>query len=579
MWNMYLDEVKEDDQRITDAWKEDANGLLVFVSLNVMVSLFVSMTNLKTGLFSATVGAFIIEFYKQLSPDSGSLTVNYLDQISKQIGNFPSGNYSYAPISSPPPSASIVLVNAMWMISLVLSLTSALIATLLQQWARRYVETPKVPSEPKDRARVRWFLFLGTDFYKMRLLVEIAPTLLHLSVYLFFAGLVVTFHTINKKVAIAVDVSVGVFGLAYVMLSILPCLDVKCPYRTPMSYILWYPCHIFLSFTAHCIHWLVKRLHECFVEPSPDGIISSPRQRKLVKWIISRENAIKKHWRYLIDGFRKSVINDAINAQEGDNRIITWLFGVLSLSDKTKLRKLAAGIPRDKTLNLIRPTELGSFQVIREPLAILLRSSVAGTGATGPDEDVRKRSLFVCLDAIHPIAKASTIPDLTFVRVNFANIGLMRTLWNDSDTTIRFISRSICALVARQVIRGSLEEPQLRWLQEVTGETSNTIYNANIATRDRMNFKSFVYGVLSSSNQAGGLPTESFKETLAILLGVRTSQGTEVYFDMTAFENRLFEELEWLQQDDPQPGYDVVKSLREIALGILVSPSPLPYGP
>ena len=32
MWNMYLDEVKEDDKRITDAWKEDANGLLVFVS-------------------------------------------------------------------------------------------------------------------------------------------------------------------------------------------------------------------------------------------------------------------------------------------------------------------------------------------------------------------------------------------------------------------------------------------------------------------------------------------------------------------------------------------------------------------
>ncbi|KAI0263160.1 hypothetical protein BGY98DRAFT_1070698, partial [Russula aff. rugulosa BPL654] len=117
----------------------------------------------------------------------------------------------------------MVWVNAMWMISLVLSLTSALIATLLQQWARRYVETPKVPSQPNHRARVRWFLFLGTDIYKMRLLVEIAPTLVHLSVFLFFAGLVITFHTINTKVAIAVDVSVGLFGLAYMMLSILPC--------------------------------------------------------------------------------------------------------------------------------------------------------------------------------------------------------------------------------------------------------------------------------------------------------------------------------------------------------------------
>jgi hypothetical protein len=35
MWNMYLNEVKNDDKRITDARKEDANGILVFVSLSV----------------------------------------------------------------------------------------------------------------------------------------------------------------------------------------------------------------------------------------------------------------------------------------------------------------------------------------------------------------------------------------------------------------------------------------------------------------------------------------------------------------------------------------------------------------
>jgi hypothetical protein len=33
MWNMFLDEVKEEDSRITDAWKEDASSILVFVSL------------------------------------------------------------------------------------------------------------------------------------------------------------------------------------------------------------------------------------------------------------------------------------------------------------------------------------------------------------------------------------------------------------------------------------------------------------------------------------------------------------------------------------------------------------------
>jgi len=123
----------------------------------------------------------------------------------------------------------MVWVNALWLISLVLSLTCALIATLLQQWARRYSETPKSTKMQRHRARVRWLLLFGTKLYKIPLIVEILPTLLHVSVFLFLGGLVITFHTIHKTVAIAVDVAVGVSGLAYIALSILPCLDVKVP--------------------------------------------------------------------------------------------------------------------------------------------------------------------------------------------------------------------------------------------------------------------------------------------------------------------------------------------------------------
>jgi Family of unknown function (DUF6535) len=573
MWNMYLDEVKEDDERIANAWKEGADGILVFVSLNLLVSLFISMTNLKTGLLSAIVGAFIIEFYKKLSLDSGGQTVALLGQISQQLANFPNGNYSNTAIQPSPPSASMVWVIAMWMISLVLSIASALMAALLQRWARRYVETPRVPSEPNHRARVRWFLFLGLDVYKMRFLVEIAPTLLHLSVYLFFAGLAITFHTINKKVAIVVDVSVGLIGLSYIFLSILPCLDIGCPYPTPMSYILWYPCHISLSFVAGFLRWLVERLHGLFVEPSLDGILFSPWQRKLIIWFESRGKAIGKHYRYTIDGFEQSAINTAVNAQEGDHKIITSLFSVLSLSDKSKLRKLAVSIPRHRILDLIRPVEFGRIG-LRDPLLVLLRNCEASTGATGPDEDARKRSLLVCLDAIHHISKTPDVPELNFVRANFANIGLMRTLWDDNDTAIRITSRSICALIARRVGRREwLEEggEELRWLQDVTGEASHEILNADVEMRDRMNFKSFVYGVLS--NQVGDLPTEdatSFRETLAILLDSRT----DPHFDLLSSQDQLSEEVRRIYQDDPQGSREVVHRL--LSMFPFIHP-PLPF--
>ncbi len=531
------------------------------------------MTSKKTGLFSATVGAFIIEFYKQLSPDNGAQTVALLTQISQQFSNFPNGNYSSAAIQPPPPSASIIWVNAMWLISLVLSLTSALIATLLQQWARRYVETPNVPSEPKHRARARWSLFLGTKVYKMRLAVEIAPTLLHLSVCMFFAGLVIVFHRINTKVAIAVDVSVGLFVLAYIMLSIIPCLDMRCPYRTPVSYILWYPCHAFLSFIVGCLHRLVKQLHESFVD-SPDGVISSPWQRRLVHWLDLSEKAVEKHWGYLKHGFRKSVLDSAKKAQEGDHKIITSLFSALALNDKSKLRKLAASIPRSRVPELIRPVESGEI-VLGEPLLVLLRSCEAGTAEAGSDEDTRKQALLVCLDTIHEVSKTPSIPELDFVRANFASIGHMRTLWDDSDTSIRVTSRSICALVARQVIKGSLGEAQLRWLQEVTGETSHAIFNADDDMRDHINLKSFVYGVLS--NQVGDLPTEdttSFKETLVILLNAQTDD--QIY---TNFQSWLSAEFPRMREDHFAITDDVIDKLRSMFPLLFEAPAPSASNP
>ena len=550
IWDTYLDEVKKDDERIAKAWNDDSTGILVFVSPNLLISQFISMTDFETGLFSATVGAFIIEFYKQLTPSS-NLTITRLEN----------GTYSITGDIPPPLGASIVWVNAMWLISLVLSLTSALMATLLQQWARRYADMPDRPSDPNHRARVRSVLFHGTETYKMRLVVQIAPTLLHLSVYLFFAGLGIVFHTINKSVAIAVYVSVGVFGVAYVALTILPCLDVQCPYRTPMSHFLWYPTHAILSLTAVCLHWLLEQLHGCLVGPNL-GTVTTRRQRILTLWLESRAKSVKTHRQYIMDGIRKSIINSAIDTGgDGDRRIVTRLFNLLAMGDKSKLRKFAASIPRDKVLDLIPGIKSGKI-VLQEPLRILLQSCAASPSVAGPDEEVRKRSLVVCLGAIHNIVKDPSVPDLNYVRANYANIGLMRAWLDSSDTAIRVTSHSICALLAKQVVAREvlepLEEQQLRWLQDVTG--SRAVYNADRDRRNRMNIKSFVRGVFS--NQVGELPTEyatSFNETLAVLLDMDVENDAD--FERN-FQTRLSQVVDQLHRDDTEDNGDVVHRLR-----------------
>ncbi|KAJ7107724.1 hypothetical protein C8R44DRAFT_537455, partial [Mycena epipterygia] len=92
------------------------------------------------GLFSASLTAFIIESYKTLTLDTGDSTVHLLNQISQQLAA--AANRSTFQASEPlpfnPPTTSLVC-NALWFISLGLSLTRALVTTLLEQWARDFL--------------------------------------------------------------------------------------------------------------------------------------------------------------------------------------------------------------------------------------------------------------------------------------------------------------------------------------------------------------------------------------------------------------------------------------------------------
>ena len=150
--------------------------------------------------------------------------------LSQNVGG---GQISLQP-SHPP--VSIITVNILWLISLVLNIVSALFATLTLQWSRRFAQVPRV-----SRARVlnRPFLFIGTLTYDLDRAVAITVMLLHFSVFLFLVGLVIFFFTIHKIVATVVSVAVGLFGVVYLTLTVLACIDRSCPYRTPLSDVWW----------------------------------------------------------------------------------------------------------------------------------------------------------------------------------------------------------------------------------------------------------------------------------------------------------------------------------------------------
>jgi len=565
MWNTYIEKVKEYDKRVSDAWKDDATGLLVF-----------------TGLFSAIVGAFIIESYKKLSPDPGDETVDLLKQISRQLAGF-NGTYPNLPIKEPPgPSTPIIVVNVMWLMSLVLSITSALFATLLQQWARRYIQMPEIPSSVTHRARVRSFLFRGTLKYNMRLAVEIVPTLLHLSVFLFFTGLVIFFFPIHKAAAIAVSVSVGLFAVIYFALTILPYFGHSCPYRTPMSFVWWYPWHALLSLGALCLRWVVRRLHDWLIPYNlGQDVSASPKQAKLQRWYESCEDAVKNYRYRLTAGLGKSIIKGALDAPVVvDREALTRLFDQLTLADKSELPKFVASIPKDRIVHLMTPPIESGKIVFRDQLT-LIRNCGTDRGLDKLDnlKDVRKRCLTVCLEAVRHIAKAlivaNTAPQpevLHDIRTNFANIGLMREIWTDNsnDTAILVTSRSICALLARRLLhKEQLEGLELAWLEDMIGKPSHEIYSSHsrgdFAVLDLNNLKSFVSSVLP--HLEGDLPTEhaiSFTETLAILMDA----GTQAPFNSTIFSHGISDLIHQMEDDD------VANKLRTMFGDFLSPPAP-----
>ena len=570
MWSEYLKIVDEYDKRLTDRWKEDTKGVLVFVSSHARVPVCITMTIRETGLFSTTVASFIIASYPQLSPDTGSQTVFLLQQLSQQFAGFTNGTQVQPePLPSSPPSASVVCVNILWLLSFLFSTTSALFATMMQQWGRRYLALPQSQSIPSDRARVRSFLFLGIEKYSMDLAVEIAPTLLHLSVFLFYIGLVIFFFTIHKTAAIAILISVGLFGLVYFTTTILPCIDHSCPYSTPMSRPWQFLWHASLSFVGGCLSFLLK-LFYCCCAPYNSGDATPFTQRTFTHWLDTIEEFAKKHGRRLRDGFQETVVKYAGGPGAPENtdvEALTWSFRLLALSEKSEIQKFIASIPGERVVQLFKQGNPFDHKQItfRDHLSTLLRTSYAPDTA-GLTKEMRKDRLLVCLNSIRHIAKDSSLspsspsfsPDLLDdMRLNFANMALMRPLWADSDPVVRVTARSICALLARQLLRKSyLEASELSWLEDVMGRPSSMIYNArnNLATVDNMNVDSFVNGVLS--HQTEDLPAQAtiFEETLKDIMN-RNSQ-TSLHAD--TFEEWISSLIQRMEQEEGHQDRDNV---------------------
>ena len=200
---------------------------------------------LQTGVFSATVAAFLVDSYKTLRPDSTDVSSRLLQQITQELAGISNGDRLTPPTLDDTfrPPRFAIHVNILWFLSLCLSLACGLGATLVQQWLRRYIRLTQHPDAPLRRVRMRAFLFKGIRDFHVGWVVENISVMLHAAIFLFFIGLCEFLFTINDEVAEVIVVAVSILAVVYFILTLLPALFRNCPFQTPLTSVLWYIGH------------------------------------------------------------------------------------------------------------------------------------------------------------------------------------------------------------------------------------------------------------------------------------------------------------------------------------------------
>ena len=87
---------------------------------------------------------------------------------------------------------------------------------------------------------MRAYFANGVDKMHIPWAVEGLPTLLHLSLFLFFGGLVIFLFNIDQEVFTFVVLWIGFFSMVYGLITLLPLIRPDSPYNTPLSIATWF---------------------------------------------------------------------------------------------------------------------------------------------------------------------------------------------------------------------------------------------------------------------------------------------------------------------------------------------------
>ena len=399
-----------------------------------------------------------------IRPSSQDTSAFYLAHIYQQSSTQPNGSRPSIPsrLSDPtepfsPPSTS-VWVNGLWFSSLVISLSCALLATLLLQWARRYERVAYPRHSPHKRARIRAFYKRGVERWRIPRAVEVLPMLLHISLFLFFAGLSVFLSDANHTIFKAVIVLISLIVVAYACLSLFPVIHKNSLYSTPLS--------VLFSFCLTGIRYLFFRLQ------------GFPRIGDFIRMLLPSRQPGKVH----LDGFfSRSMIRTAeeyaFKLNPDIDHLSLWST-FESLEEDAELEEFFARLPRlcdsetGRKLKLeeefIKPKKNELSKALNGLMDHTLKSSLV-------EESVKHRRMIVFTKAIESKSTSLLDPSLVLRRVLLGDwhrflecidFGLSMHKWantSNDDRVTSFYAQCVATLAI-----SIIQDRDKRWIQLAT---------------------------------------------------------------------------------------------------------------
>ena len=359
--------------------------------------------------------------------------------------------------------------------SLVISLTCALLSTLLQQWARRYQRIANPRYTPHKRARIRAFYKHGVEKLHIPWAIELLPALLHISLFLFFAGLSVYLNSIQGTIFKVVTAWIALCGFLYVCLTFFPIIHKNSPYSSPLS------ASVSFCLQVTGMRYVFFKLFQMLSQIDLPGCFSLRNRGPNLRDFFSH-NMIKTAEKFAFS------MNPDI-----DYSSLLWTFE--SLDEDTELEKFFEGLPR------LCDSETGKHLKLQEGFILKnkkgLSSALIGLmdrtlSSNLVNDIVKRRRMIICAKVVSStslLGRWSVLDSVLFgdwqLFLGCIEFGLLVQNWTAvTDKVTSFSAQCVVALT----ISFSSRRRDERWFQLASGllNKSKSVLHKYTAHGDNM---------------------------------------------------------------------------------------------